>query len=240
MNNTKPKTHKTSYALQLNIGIPSQLFNFVLLCISPCPFSPSVCVFYPMYKPQSNRTALKLKKEMKILGALFTISLLLVQQSISCALRQQILTDFEAKLQKLAVASNPTKTKPPFQFPTSEKVAHAYTNRDFLYIYMKYVDGFNIFYVDLKDGRVFYPIGYGADPAGAEESSDAILKALADALKVQNGSELLPGINDLGGVVIDFQGGNYKISKPIRFPAVASGNLVVSCLSLLLCVYARV
>ncbi|KAF2299622.1 hypothetical protein GH714_000370 [Hevea brasiliensis] len=79
----------------------------------------------------------------------------------------------------------------------------------------------------LEDGRVFYPIGYGADPTGAQESSDGILKALGDALKVQNGSELLPGINDLGGVVIDFQGGNYKISKPIRFPAAAAGNLVV-------------
>ncbi|KAF8365206.1 hypothetical protein HHK36_032782 [Tetracentron sinense] len=70
-----------------------------------------------------------------------------------------------------------------------------------------------------KNGRVFYPIGYGADPTGAQDSSDAILMALGDAFQLQNELVLLPGVNDLGGVVIDMQGGNYKISKPIRFPA---------------------
>lgn len=74
---------------------------------------------------------------------------------------------------------------------------------------------------------MFYPIGYGADPTGVEESSNAILKALEDAFAIQNGAELLPGINDLGGVVIDLQGGNYKISQPIRFPS-GGGNVVVS------------
>ena len=76
-------------------------------------------------------------------------------------------------------------------------------------------------------GRVFYPIGYGADPNGIEESSGAILRALEDAFALQNGAELLPGISDLGGVVVDLQGGNYKISHPIRFPS-GVGNLVVS------------
>lgn len=76
--------------------------------------------------------------------------------------------------------------------------------------------------VFLKE-RVFYPIKYGADPAGERDSSDAILKALSYAFQVQNELELLPGINDLAGVVIDLQGGNYKISKPIRFPA-GGGN----------------
>lgn len=79
----------------------------------------------------------------------------------------------------------------------------------------------------LQNGRVFYPIGYGADPTGANESSDAILQALNDAFNVQSGLELLPGVKDLGGVIIDFQGGNYKISKPIRFPP-GVGNVVVS------------
>ncbi|PON72745.1 Pectin lyase fold containing protein [Parasponia andersonii] len=74
-------------------------------------------------------------------------------------------------------------------------------------------------------GRVFYPIGYGADPTGAEDSSGAILKAVEDAFELQNGAELLPGINDLGGVVIDLQGGNYKLTQPLRFPS-AGGNLV--------------
>ena len=44
---------------------------------------------------------------------------------------------------------------------------------------------------------------------------------------MQNELELLPDIHDLGGVVIDLQGGNYKISKPIRFPS-GGGNIVVS------------
>ncbi|KAL0363761.1 UNVERIFIED_CONTAM: Polygalacturonase QRT3 [Sesamum calycinum] len=77
-----------------------------------------------------------------------------------------------------------------------------------------------------SSGRVFYPIGYGADPTGAQDSTSAILDALNDAVKLQNGLELLPGISDLGGVVIDLQGGNFKISSPIRFPA-AVANIVV-------------
>ncbi|KAJ9707884.1 hypothetical protein PVL29_000116 [Vitis rotundifolia] len=77
-----------------------------------------------------------------------------------------------------------------------------------------------------QNGRVFYPIAYGADPTGVNESSDAILSALTDAFSIRNGVEMLPGINDLGGVVIDLQGGNYKISKPIRFPA-GGGNVLV-------------
>ncbi|XP_077244437.1 pectin lyase-like superfamily protein [Tasmannia lanceolata] len=78
-----------------------------------------------------------------------------------------------------------------------------------------------------RDGRVFYPIGYGADPTGQEDSSDALLSAVEEAFGVQNGLELLPGINDLGGVVIDLQGGNYKISKPIRFPPSGGGNVLI-------------
>ncbi|KAJ4702670.1 Polygalacturonase QRT3-like protein [Melia azedarach] len=78
----------------------------------------------------------------------------------------------------------------------------------------------------MQNGRVFYPIGYGADPTGGKESSDAILQAVNDAFQVESGLQLLAGIKDLGGVVVDLQGGNYTISKPIRFPA-GCGNLVV-------------
>ncbi|KAH7569685.1 hypothetical protein JRO89_XS06G0242500 [Xanthoceras sorbifolium] len=77
------------------------------------------------------------------------------------------------------------------------------------------------------NGRVFYPIGYGADPTGVGESSDAILQAVSDAFNVKSELEMLPGVKDLGGVIVDFQGGNYKISKPIRFPASSGGNVVV-------------
>lgn len=68
---------------------------------------------------------------------------------------------------------------------------------------------------------------YGADPSGNEESGDAILKAVEDAFGLQKGYEMVAGVNDLGGVVIDFEGGNYKISKPITFPS-GVGNIVVS------------
>lgn len=77
-----------------------------------------------------------------------------------------------------------------------------------------------------SQGGVFYPIGYGADPTGAQDSSAAILAALNDAVKLQNGLSLLPGISDLGGAVIDLQGGSFLISSPIRFPP-AIGNIVV-------------
>ncbi|GFS29799.1 hypothetical protein Acr_00g0008550 [Actinidia rufa] len=76
-------------------------------------------------------------------------------------------------------------------------------------------------------GRVFYPIGYGADPTGAQDSSDAIMSAVSDAFQVQNELELLGEIKDLGGVVINLEGGNYKITKPIRFPP-GVGNVLVT------------
>ncbi|KAJ0082133.1 hypothetical protein Patl1_12231 [Pistacia atlantica] len=78
-----------------------------------------------------------------------------------------------------------------------------------------------------RNGRVFYPVGYGADPTGVQECSDAFLQVLDEAFQVQKGQEMLPGVNDLGGLVIDLQGGNYKISKPIRFPSSGGGNIVV-------------
>ncbi|XP_059287045.1 polygalacturonase QRT3 [Lycium ferocissimum] len=77
-----------------------------------------------------------------------------------------------------------------------------------------------------SEGRVIYPIGYGADPTGTSDSSEAIKEALDDALKLQNGLALLPGISDLGGVSIDFQGGNYRINSPIVLPP-GIGNIVV-------------
>ncbi|XP_058089999.1 polygalacturonase QRT3-like [Magnolia sinica] len=74
--------------------------------------------------------------------------------------------------------------------------------------------------------RVFYPGRYGADPTGEEDSTHAITRAVHDAFSVQQGLNLLAGVNDLGGVVIDLQGGNYKISNPIRLPS-GNGNVVI-------------
>ncbi|KAA3461000.1 polygalacturonase QRT3 [Gossypium australe] len=81
--------------------------------------------------------------------------------------------------------------------------------------------------VTKNNGRVFYPIAYGADPTGVQESSDAISQALNDAFQVQTTLKMLPGLKDLGGVVIDLLGGSYKISNPIRFPASGGANIVV-------------
>lgn len=82
--------------------------------------------------------------------------------------------------------------------------------------------------MDQIEGRVLYPIGYGADPTGEDDSSSAIMEALDDALKSQkNGAELLPGVKDLGGLILDFQGGDFRISHPIIFPP-GVGNIVVS------------
>ncbi|KAI3723184.1 hypothetical protein L2E82_34604 [Cichorium intybus] len=77
-----------------------------------------------------------------------------------------------------------------------------------------------------SSGRVFYPIGYGADPSGVQDSTDAIMGAVSDAALIENGQELLPGVKDLGGAIVDLQGGCFKISKPIVLPP-NSGNLLI-------------
>ncbi|KAH7546062.1 polygalacturonase QRT3 [Ziziphus jujuba] len=134
---------------------------------------------------------------MRPLSALCLLSLFLVEEA-TCSYRHHKLSEFRAKLEEKA-ASN-------FNQAVSLLPSEASNNT--------------------RIGRVFYPIVYGADPSGANESSDAFLKTLGDAFQLQNGLELLPGINDLGGIVIDLQGGNYKINQPLRFPS-GGGNLVV-------------
>ncbi|XP_028752002.1 polygalacturonase QRT3-like [Neltuma alba] len=76
--------------------------------------------------------------------------------------------------------------------------------------------------------RVVYPAEYGGDPTGEEESSEAFEKALEEAFAMATeGRELVRGVRDLGGVVIDLEGGSYRIGKPISFPSSGGGNLVV-------------
>ncbi|WZZ46649.1 LOW QUALITY PROTEIN: hypothetical protein YC2023_042908 [Brassica napus] len=74
-------------------------------------------------------------------------------------------------------------------------------------------------------GKVIYPIGYGADPTGRQDSSDAILEALTDAFKLQTGLHMMPHVADLGGVVVDLPAitrtGNLSGSLP---PAVVKMN----------------
>ncbi|KAJ7003384.1 hypothetical protein NC653_008572 [Populus alba x Populus x berolinensis] len=118
-------------------------------------------------------------------------------QETTCFIKKHKLIEFQEKLQEMVASSSPIPPPSPAVSQTKQS------------------------------GRVFYPIGYGADPTGVQDSRDAILNALNDAFQVQNGLQLLSGVNDLGGVVIDLQGGNYKISMPLRFPASGGGNVVV-------------
>ncbi|KAL4600697.1 hypothetical protein ACB092_11G216800 [Castanea dentata] len=136
---------------------------------------------------------------MKAFLVLSYLILLLAEEAL-CSPREQRVSKLLEKLEA-KVASSPTK-------PPSIPPRKAKHNKK-------------------RNARVFNPIAYGADPTGTKDSSDAILQALGDAFQLRSGLELLPGISDFGGVVIDLQGGNYKISKPIRFPSSGGGNIVV-------------
>ncbi|KAK5774870.1 Polygalacturonase QRT3 -like protein [Gossypium arboreum] len=132
-------------------------------------------------------------------AASFYLIMLLLLQETSCStgIRQDKLFELGSKLQELA--------SPP-SVP----------------LHLHSLDS-----VTKNNGRVFYPIAYGADPTGVQESSDAISQALNDAFQVQTTLQMLPGLKDLGGVVIDLLGGSYKISNPIRFPSSGGANIVV-------------
>ncbi|CAN1190828.1 Polygalacturonase QRT3 [Linum perenne] len=60
-------------------------------------------------------------------------------------------------------------------------------------------------------------------------STDAIQNALNDAFKQLEDEKvyLMNKIKDLGGAVIDLQGGRYLISKPITFPSSGGGDLLI-------------
>ncbi|KAL8513240.1 hypothetical protein ACS0TY_019448 [Phlomoides rotata] len=75
--------------------------------------------------------------------------------------------------------------------------------------------------------KVYHVTSYGADPTGKRDSTDAILGAISDALKGPGKGFLFQGIVNLGGARVDLEGGNYLISRPLRFPVAAKGNLVI-------------
>ncbi|KAH6756861.1 Pectin lyase-like superfamily protein [Perilla frutescens var. hirtella] len=139
-----------------------------------------------------------MKSSYTIIVPIFVFLLSLHLKETQCSTRHSKLDEFQTKLQRLVTSNNLAKPAQTTPSPTSPK----------------------------SNGRVFYPIGYGADPTGAQDSSAAILAALNDAIKLKNGLNLLPGISDLGGAVIDLQGGSFVISSPIRFPP-DIGNIVV-------------
>lgn len=75
--------------------------------------------------------------------------------------------------------------------------------------------------------REYHVMAYGADPTGETDSTDAILNAIADAVRGPGNGEMMKGIVNLGGVRIDLDGGIYKISRPLRLPVAGRGNLMV-------------
>ncbi|WOG84810.1 hypothetical protein DCAR_0103995 [Daucus carota subsp. sativus] len=75
--------------------------------------------------------------------------------------------------------------------------------------------------------REYHVTAYGADPTGQSDSTDAILRAIADAVRGPGNGEMMRGIVNLGGVRIDLEGGIYKISRPLRLPVAGRGNLMI-------------
>lgn len=74
---------------------------------------------------------------------------------------------------------------------------------------------------------VYHVTAYGADPTGQNDSTDAVLGAISDALKGPGKGFLMKGIVNLGGARVDLDGGNYLISRPLQFPVSGKGNLVI-------------
>jgi hypothetical protein len=68
------------------------------------------------------------------------------------------------------------------------------------------------------------PVNYGADPTGVADSSPAFALALRAMLNRSTGSTMSAGIADLGGVVLDLQGGVYSLSEPFAIPPMV-GNM---------------
>ncbi|KAK9267296.1 hypothetical protein L1049_009719 [Liquidambar formosana] len=75
--------------------------------------------------------------------------------------------------------------------------------------------------------RVYHVTSYGADPTGKTDSTEALLKAMSDAFEGPSDGSLMQGIANLGGAQINLEGGNYMISRPLRFPAAGGGNLLI-------------
>nr|GLL29073.1 polygalacturonase QRT3-like [Ipomoea trifida] len=75
--------------------------------------------------------------------------------------------------------------------------------------------------------RVYHVTSYGADPNGKEDSTDAILKAITDALQGPSDGFLFNGIKNLGGARVDLDGGTYVVTRPLQFPVAGRGNLVI-------------
>nr|GMD98611.1 polygalacturonase QRT3 [Ipomoea batatas] len=74
---------------------------------------------------------------------------------------------------------------------------------------------------------VYQVTSYGADPTGKEDSTEAVMSAITDALNGPSDGFLFSGIQNLGGARVDLEGGTYVISRPLQFPVAGRGNLMI-------------
>jgi hypothetical protein len=74
--------------------------------------------------------------------------------------------------------------------------------------------------------RALYPVSFGADPSCATDSS-AAFDTLTAALVAGRVGNMSDGIADLGGAVVDLQGGCYLLSRPFAIPQFV-GNMRVT------------
>ncbi|XP_042021116.1 polygalacturonase QRT3-like [Salvia splendens] len=81
--------------------------------------------------------------------------------------------------------------------------------------------------MDMRAPIVYHVTSYGADPTGRNDSTEAVLKAITDALNGPGKGDLFEGIVNLGGARVDLDGGNYLISRPLLFPVSGRGNLAI-------------
>ncbi|GMH26020.1 hypothetical protein Nepgr_027863 [Nepenthes gracilis] len=81
--------------------------------------------------------------------------------------------------------------------------------------------------VTAKSPCVYRVTSYGADPTGKQDSTEALLRAFSDASRGPSDGFLMAGVSNHGGSQIDLEGGNYLVSRPLRFPAPGIGNIMI-------------
>lgn len=78
-----------------------------------------------------------------------------------------------------------------------------------------------------RSSWVISPTDYGADPTGRQDSTSAFQSALAALLsRNASGHTDESGTIDLGGALLDLQGGDYLISMPIAVPSNYSNYVI--------------
>ncbi|XP_074268938.1 polygalacturonase QRT3-like [Silene latifolia] len=82
-----------------------------------------------------------------------------------------------------------------------------------------------------RSGRVYHVASYGADPTGKSDSTEALLRVFTDVSESVNNNNnngyLMEGITNLGGLEINLDGGTYLISRPLQFPTLHLGNILI-------------